>query len=206
MLLGGVPAANQHQVNTGDAAQPWGPRPDPAANNRPLWPSLASRAALGTCWMARAQPGYGMCQALACASLVHGPIPAQGDQVVPAPTQLFQPLNNSWCCWPQASCPAEESLPRGKAIQAGETTPTLACPLCQAASRQQPICLHCAARPAGSGPICAGMGGPAAPQEGLNPTGTVAKAVAMVGSRMRSWVPPPHHGQAPHRKNHLYWG
>lgn len=43
------------------------------------------------------------------------PAPAQGERVTRCPHGAIPALNNSWHCWPQASCPEEEEwLWRGR--------------------------------------------------------------------------------------------
>lgn len=84
----------------------------------------------------------------------------------PAPMEPFQSLNNSWHCWPQASCPAGEITVEGKGNLRRRNHPRpwhvlRAMPL----PARQPICPRaaspCAASPAEdagsqpSGPICA---------------------------------------------------
>lgn len=123
-----------------------GARPDPAANSQFPQPSPAFRAAPALPCPRSRERGHvpankgtagtshvpNSCSRIprAGAVAVHGPRacshrqphrrqPGSGSRrpgQPPAPTEPFQPLNNSWHCWPrpQASCPVGEIAVEGK--------------------------------------------------------------------------------------------
>lgn len=142
---------------------PGGARPHPDANTRPCPRSreggfVPAKGMAGT----RAVP-HARCVSLAgtpCGAPVPHPSPsaavpalAQGDRVTRCPHRAIPALNNSWHCWPQASCPEEEEwLRRGRQSERE--------------NHHRPWHVLRAVPPPARQPICPRDPGPAAPRWG----------------------------------------